>query len=122
MTDTVEGLLGRYVNYLDLGNAVFSNAKYISVQAASKTEIHGRTYPSIAAGVLYLTCVLFEKRLGAKDLAEVAGVTDSTIKLYVAGPVHGHGIVADINRICKKVAARLDSVIKPEWVSSPSPH
>lgn len=81
LSDTVEGLLGRYVNYLDLGNAVFNVAKHISVQAASKTAIDGRTYPSIASGVLFLTCVLLDKKLAIKDLAEVASVTDSTIKL-----------------------------------------
>jgi transcription initiation factor TFIIB len=81
LSETVEGLMGRYVNYLDLGNAVFNSAKYISGQAASKTDIDGRTYPSIAAGVLYLTCVLFGSKTSAKDLAEIAGVTDSTIKL-----------------------------------------
>lgn len=73
--------MGRYCNWLDLSTQIFNAAKYISGQAASKTDIDGRTYPSIAAGVLFLTCILFGVKTGAKELAEVAGVTDSTIKL-----------------------------------------
>ncbi|ORX39255.1 hypothetical protein BD324DRAFT_321023 [Kockovaella imperatae] len=100
---SAEGLLTRFINYLDLGNVIHNASKYIVGQAAAKAKIDGRNPVSIAAGVLYFTCVLFERSTTAKEIAEVAEITDGTIKL-----------------ICKLVCDKLDDVIKPEWVSRDS--
>jgi len=79
--NSAEGLLGRFCNYLDLGNVIFNVANHIVVQASSKSAIDGRSPVSIAAGVLLFTCVLFEKSVTAKDITKVADVSESTIKL-----------------------------------------
>lgn len=81
MTDTVDGLLKRYVNYLDLPMSIYNAANHIANRAQSKAQIDGRNYISIASGVLFLTCTLFEHSLKVKELSELAGITDSTIKL-----------------------------------------
>lgn len=81
LADSVEGLLGRLCNYLDLGNLIYNAAKHIAVSAAKKTTIDGRSYTSIAAGVLYFTCVLFERSTTTKEICEVAEVSEATIKL-----------------------------------------
>lgn len=99
-TQSAESNLGRFCNYLDLGNQVYNASKFIADKAVQKSAIDGRSPLSIAAGVLYFTCVLFGRPTTAKEVAGVAGVSESTIKL-----------------ICKKVAEDLDVVIRPEWVS-----
>ncbi|KAK8844087.1 hypothetical protein IAR55_006881 [Kwoniella newhampshirensis] len=96
--DSAEALLGRYSDYLDLGNAVFNVSKHIAGEAVAKSAIDGRSPVSIAAGVLYFTCLLMGRQTTAKDIAKVATVSESTTKL-----------------ICKMVANKLDEVIRPEW-------
>ncbi|WVR08868.1 hypothetical protein IAU60_005927 [Kwoniella sp. DSM 27419] len=96
--DSAEALLGRFTNYLDLGNAVFNASKHIAGEAVAKSAIDGRSPVSIAAGILYFTCVLLGKGTTAKDIASMGGVSESTTKL-----------------ICKMVATKLDEVIRPEW-------
>ena len=96
--NSTEALLGRFCNYLDLGNIIYNAAKHIVVEASFKSAIDGRSPVSIAAGVLLFTCVLFEKSMTAKDIVRVADVSESTIKL-----------------ICKMIAMKLDEVIRPEW-------
>ncbi|KAL1407518.1 transcription initiation factor IIB [Vanrija albida] len=94
---SAEGLLGRFVNYLDLGNKLGKDAKDIAVAAVAKSAIDGRSPLSIAAGVLYFTCILHGRSTTSKEIADIAGVSESTIKL-----------------ICKKVAEDLDLVITPQ--------
>ncbi|WOO78565.1 Transcription initiation factor IIB [Vanrija pseudolonga] len=96
--NSAEGLLGRFSNYLDLGTPIFNASKHIATAAVAKAAIDGRSPLSIAAGVLYFTTILFETSTASKDIADIAGVSESTIKL-----------------ICKKVAESLDAVIRPEW-------
>nr|KIR86391.1 transcription initiation factor TFIIB [Cryptococcus tetragattii IND107] len=96
--ESAEGLLGRFANYLDLGNAVFNVSKHIAGEAVAKSAIDGRSPVSIAAGVLYFTCVLLGKSTTAKDISAMGGVSESTTKL-----------------ITKMVANKLDDVIRPEW-------
>nr|XP_018259398.1 transcription initiation factor TFIIB [Kwoniella dejecticola CBS 10117]OBR81556.1 transcription initiation factor TFIIB [Kwoniella dejecticola CBS 10117] len=96
--ESTEALLGRFTNYLDLGNGVFNVSKHIAAEATAKSTIDGRSPVSIAAGVLYFTCVLLSKNASAKDIAGMGGVSESTTKL-----------------ICKMVATKLDEVIRPEW-------
>ena len=79
--NSAEGLLGRFCNYLDLGNVVFTTAKHIVIQASAKAAIDGRSPVSIAAGVLMFACILLGNPVTAKDIAKVADVSESTIKL-----------------------------------------
>ncbi|WVW79579.1 hypothetical protein I302_101548 [Kwoniella bestiolae CBS 10118] len=102
--ESTEALLGRFTNYLDLGNAVFNASKHIAAEATAKSTIDGRSPVSIAAGVLYFTCVLLSKNASAKDIAGMGGVSESTTKL-----------------ICKMVATKLDEVIRPEWKTEYAP-
>nr|XP_019010049.1 transcription initiation factor TFIIB [Kwoniella pini CBS 10737]OCF48830.1 transcription initiation factor TFIIB [Kwoniella pini CBS 10737] len=102
--ESTEALLGRFTNYLDLGNAVFNASKHIAAEATAKSTIDGRSPVSIAAGVLYFTCVLLSKNASAKDIAGMGGVSESTTKL-----------------ICKMVATKLDDVIRPEWKTEYAP-
>lgn len=78
---SAEGLLGRFCNYLDLGNAIYNASKHIATVAVAKSAIDGRSPLSIAAGVLFFTTILFEKATTAKEVADIAGVSESTIKL-----------------------------------------
>ncbi|ODN76932.1 hypothetical protein, variant [Cryptococcus amylolentus CBS 6039] len=96
--ESVEGLLGRFTNYLDLGNAIYNVSKHISGEAVAKSAIDGRSPVSIAAGVLYFTCVLLGKPVTAKEISVMGGVSESTTKL-----------------ITKMVATKVDDVIRPEW-------
>ena len=80
---SAEGLIRRFVNYLDLGNTIYNAAKHVVVEATAKAQIEGKNPVSIAGGALYFTCVLFEKPVSAKDIQNVANVTDNTIKLSV---------------------------------------
>ena len=95
---SAEGLLSRFTNYLNLGQAIANASKHIAVAAVEKSAITGRSPLSIAAGVLYFTCILFENPTTSREIADIAEVSESTIKL-----------------ICKKVAEEIDLVIRPEW-------
>lgn len=81
MSSTVEGLLGRYTNYLTIPTRVFNVAKHIANVAQHKAQIDGRNYASIASGVLWVTCILMDYPLKTKELSQMATITDSTIKL-----------------------------------------
>lgn len=98
MTGQVDGLLARSVNHLGLPQSVYNAAKHIAHMAREKAEIDGRSYTSIATGVLYLTCTLMENKLKTKELAEYAQITDSTIKL-----------------VCKRIAMFIDVIVREEW-------
>lgn len=80
-SESTEGMLGRFCNYLDLGNTIFNASKHIAVTAVKKSCIDGRSPLSIAAGVLFFTCILFENSSTPKEISGVAGVSESTIKL-----------------------------------------
>ena len=53
----------------------------------AKTPIDGRSPVSIAAAVLFFTVTLFEQKVTAKNIFEIANVSESTIKLWVQ-PCH----------------------------------
>jgi transcription initiation factor TFIIB len=78
---SAEGLLGRFCNYLDLKQDIFNASKHIAQMAVEKSAIDGRSPLSIAAGVLYFTVILFEKPTTSKEIADIVGVSESTIKL-----------------------------------------
>ncbi|ORY33050.1 putative transcription initiation factor iib [Naematelia encephala] len=97
-SDTVEGQLARYTNFLDIGNAIYNAAKFVAARGESRNGVAGRSPISIAAGVLWFSCILFESSIQPKEIAKIAEVSESTFKL-----------------ICKNLASSLDEVIRPEW-------
>lgn len=80
-TKEVEGLIIRFCNHLALEKKIENAAKDIADRAVQKSAIDGRSPLSIAAGVVYFTCTLLGKPMTAKEIADVAGVSESTIKL-----------------------------------------
>jgi len=81
MSGSVEGLLSRYINYMDLGMAVFNASIHVAQRALDRTDIEGRNPISVASGVLYFVCVLFGNGTTSKEIAARAQITESTIKL-----------------------------------------
>jgi len=81
MTASVEGLLSRYINFLDLGMPVYTASTHVAEKALDKTDIEGRNPNSVASGVLYFVCVLFGKKVSAKEIAAKGELTESTLKL-----------------------------------------
>lgn len=113
--NTVESQLARYSNNLDVGNTVYNAAKHIASAAENRAQISGRSPVSIAAGVLYMACILFGKTLPIKEITSHAEVSESTVKLCVESRFFLRR-AETVNRICKLIAKHLDQVIRPEWV------
>jgi len=76
-----EKLLTRYCNHLDLPANVQSICGDIIIAARKYGIADGRSPVSIAGGAIYFTCHLLGKVKSAKDIGEVAGVSEGTIKL-----------------------------------------
>jgi transcription initiation factor TFIIB len=81
MTGSVEGLLSRYINFMDLGMGVYNAATHVAERALVKTDIEGRNPISVAGGVLYFVCILFGNGITSKDIASRSDITESPIKL-----------------------------------------
>jgi transcription initiation factor TFIIB len=79
--DSIEALLARYCNLLDIDNTVQNASRHVATLAMAKAPIDGRNPASIAAAVLYFTCILFERKTNAKEISEIAQMGESTIKL-----------------------------------------
>lgn len=81
---TVEGpeaLLGRYVNHLDLPVYVEKAASDLVKQNREHGVADGRSPISIAGAAIYFASHLYGQPKPAKEIAVVAGVSESTIKL-----------------------------------------
>jgi transcription initiation factor TFIIB len=81
--DSIEALIARYCNLLDIDNTVQNAARHVANLAMSKAPIDGRNPASIAAAVLYFTCILFERKTTAREISDIANMGESTIKLWV---------------------------------------
>ncbi|TFK55632.1 transcription initiation factor IIB [Heliocybe sulcata] len=80
-TTNAEDLLIRYCNHLDLPPNVQPICKDI-IQAARERGIAvGRSPVSIAGGAIYFTTHLLGKPKSAREISNVAGVSEGTIKL-----------------------------------------
>jgi transcription initiation factor TFIIB len=76
-----EDLLVRYCNRLNLSASLQSTCRVV-VQNANKHSIaQGRSPISIAAGAILFTCLLLGQSKSLKEIGEVAGVSEGTIKL-----------------------------------------
>jgi len=76
-----ENLLVRYCNHLDLPPQVQSICSDIIIAARKYGIADGRSPVSIAGGAIYFTCHLLGKVKSVRDISEVAGVSEGTIKL-----------------------------------------
>lgn len=111
--DSIEALIARYCNLLDIDNTVQNASRHVANLAMSKAPIDGRNPASIAAAVVYFTCTLFERGTTAKEISEIAQMGESTIKLWVVLLVLGFTLMTSV---CKLITTKLDDVIRPEWV------
>lgn len=80
-TEGPEGLLSRYVNHLDLPVYISTAAKELIKECRNHGVADGRSPISLAGAAIYFTSHLYGQGKSAKEIAEVAGVSDSTIKL-----------------------------------------
>jgi len=82
-------LIARLINLLALDNETNKIARYVAERAGDQNGVIGRSPVSIAAGVLYFAVLLVDKNkeeASAKEIAKLASVSDSTIKLLVMVP------------------------------------
>ncbi|KAJ3847164.1 cyclin-like protein [Lentinula lateritia] len=76
-----ESLVVRYCNHLDLPPKVQSYCADIIVAAREHGIADGRSPVSIAGGAIYFTCCLLNTPKTLKDIGDVAGVSEGTIRL-----------------------------------------
>jgi len=98
---SAEDLLARYCNYLDLHPTVQSVCREIVLNAREHSIAQGRSPVSIAGGAILFTTLLLGKNKPVKDISQVAGVSESTIKL-----VH------------RLFCAAKEQLVNPEWIES----
>jgi transcription initiation factor TFIIB len=82
----IQNIVARVVNYLGQPHEVQKAANHIAGAAADMEGVAGRSPVSIAAGILWFACLLYERDradppVTAKRISELAKVSDSTIKL-----------------------------------------
>ncbi|KIY52326.1 cyclin-like protein [Fistulina hepatica ATCC 64428] len=76
-----EKLLVRYCNHLDLPANVQAYCSDVIVAAREHGIADGRSPVSIAGGAIYFTCHLLGIEKSIRDISDVAGVSEGTIKL-----------------------------------------
>jgi len=107
-----EALLGRYVNHLDLPVYVQRAAEDLVVASRQHGVADGRSPISIAGAAIYFVSHLYGQAKTAKEIAVVAGVSESTIKLVYKFLYHQKEKLVDNKDIesGKAVMARLPTV------------
>lgn len=94
-----EDLLVRYCNHLDLPPNVQPICADIIIKARDLGIADGRSPVSIAGGAIYFTCHLLGKVKNAREISNVAGVSEGTIKL-----------------IYRLYYAEKEKLVKEEWI------
>ncbi|KAL0580717.1 transcription initiation factor IIB [Marasmius crinis-equi] len=94
-----ETLVSRYCNHLDLPPYVQSYCADVIVAAREHGIADGRSPVSIAGGAIYFTSHLLDKPKSLKDIGDVAGVSEGTIKL-----------------VYRLYFAEKDKLIKKKWI------
>ncbi|KAG8882270.1 transcription initiation factor IIB [Tulasnella sp. 331] len=107
-----EALLGRYVNHLDLPVYVERAAVDLVIQNREHGVADGRSPISIAGAAIYFASHLYGQPKTAKEIAVVAGVSESTIKLVYKLMYHEREKLTDKKDIesGKAVISRLPTV------------
>jgi len=77
---TPQDYISRFCSYLNLGNDVQIKATDILKKASSEELTSGRGPTGMAAAAIYIASVLCGKRRTQREVAEVAGVTEVTIR------------------------------------------
>jgi transcription initiation factor TFIIB len=98
---SAEDLLARYCNYLDLHPTVQSVCRDVVLNAREHSIAQGRSPVSIAGGAILFTTLLLGKTKPVKDISQVAGVSESTIKL-----------------VYRLFYAAKEKLVKAEWIES----
>ncbi len=80
MPTSPEDYTSRFCSQLDLGEKVQSKAKEILKQAEEKELTSGRGPTGVAAAAIYIASRLCNKGKTQREVAEVAGVTEVTIR------------------------------------------
>jgi transcription initiation factor TFIIB len=70
----------RFANLLHLKQDTLLKAIDLLKEAQNKKLVAGRSATGVAAAVLYIACVLNRERKTQKEIAEIAGVTEVTIR------------------------------------------
>lgn len=94
-------LLARYCNHLGLPHLVQSTASDVILSGKEHAYTDGRSPISIASGSIYFSTHLLGIPMAMKDLCDVAGVSESTVKLVFK--------IYNQNR---------EEVVKKEWLDS----
>jgi len=98
---SAEDLLARYCNYLDLHPTVQSVCRDVVLNAREYSIAQGRSPVSIAGGAILFATLLLGKTKPVKDISQVAGVSEGTIKL-----------------VYRLFYAAREKLVKAEWVES----
>ena len=96
-----QDLLARYCNHLGLPHLVQSTASEIILAGKERAFTDGRSPISIASGSIYFTTQLLGVPMPMKELCDVAGVSESTVKL-----------------VFKIYCENREAVVKQEWLDS----
>lgn len=75
-----EALVGRFCSHLGLSPQVASSAQTIAKNLKDVGVLEGRSPTTIAATVIYFTCLLFNQNLSLNKISEKTGVSEGTIK------------------------------------------
>jgi transcription initiation factor TFIIB len=94
-----EDLLVRYCNHLNLPPRVQSICRDIIIRAREHGVADGRSPVSIAGGAIYFACILMDEPRTCREISNVAGVSEGTIKL-----------------VYKLYYIDKESLVKKEWI------
>jgi len=77
---SAEDLMARFCNRLGLSQQIQALTKQLARKAETEGTLAGRSPISIAAAGIYMMSALFGNPKSAREIAEIAGVSDSTIR------------------------------------------
>lgn len=77
---TLDSLISRYCNHLGLPVPVQRAAVYVGLRAAEENILTGRSPITVAGACILFATTLWGDAKPAKDISQVAGVQDSTIR------------------------------------------
>ena len=72
--------VGRYVNLLGLSSEVERTCLDLLARAKARELTHGKTPTGIAASALYVSCRLCNQSRTQREIADISGVTEVTIR------------------------------------------
>jgi len=98
---SAEDLLARYCNHLDLHPSVQGVCRDVVLLAREHSVAQGRSPVSIAGGAILFTTLLLGHQKPIKDISQVAGVSESTIKI-----------------VYRLFYQSKEALVKPEWIES----